>query len=252
MTFASNLKHWVKQWTTRFVRYGLLAQTEATGFDQMEGTQGSPDDPPFQHPVRRFQHYGFRSRPRVGAELICVAPRGGASNRVSVASEVPGAGPQAQEEGEVELYSEFGQRIILAKDGTITLQEPQGGKATLAQKTLSVEQTVEAQHFQGKGLPPTAMPGPGLGGGTVALQGTDAGFALTLVVAKTAPGSLVTVAFASAYQRPPVLGLCMLDSITAKAAMLTPFYAVPSAGSIQVFADGLLPGSYQFSLVIMG
>lgn len=249
---ATTLKNWVKQWSARLVRYGILAQTDATGFDQLEGTLGVPSDPLFQHPVRRFQHYGFRSRPRVGAELICVSPRGGTSNRVSIASEVSGQGPQEQQEGEVEIYSEFGQRIILSTDGTITLKEFQGGKATFSQKTLSVDQCVESQHFQGKGPTPIVTPGPGLGGGTVALRGSDAGFILNFVVVKTTPGPLAIVFFAEAYKTAPVLGLCLLDSATAKAMALTPFYALPSAASIQVLADGLLPGSYQLSFVVVG
>lgn len=253
MNLATSLKEWVKQWTSRFVRYGFLAQTEPTGFDQLEGSMGEPGEPAYQHPIRRFQHYGFRSRPKVGAELICVAPRGGTSNRVSIASEVPGEGPQNQAEGEVELYSQFGQRIFLKEDGSIHILEASGGQASFTNKILSVEQVVESQHFQGKGTAPLATPGPGLGGGIALASGTDAGFTLNLVVKMPGPGPLATVFFSSVYQVPPRgIGLCAIDVATAKAMMTSPFYVIPSTNSLQIFADGLLPGSYGLSLILIG
>lgn len=253
MSLGPTIKDWVKQWTARLVRYGILAHTESTGFDQLEGAQGDGVNPSYQQPARRFQHYGFRSRPRVGAEIICVAPRGGTSNRVSIASEVSGQGPQDQEEGEVEVYSQFGQRLRLISDGSFILKESSGGQIVFAQKVWSVDSTVESRHFQGKGAAPTAIPGPGLGGGAAIVSGTDAGFTLNLVVMKPGPGPLATVLFANAYPVPPRgIGLCALDSATAKAMTLTHFYLAPMAASLQIFADGLLPGVYNVSLLITG
>ncbi len=266
----ATLRDWVKQWAARLVRYGILAQTDSSGFDQLEGTLGEPGEPSFQHPIRRFQHYGFRSRPRVGAELICVAPRGGTSNRVSIASEVPGQGPSDQDEGEVELYSEFGQRIRLSnagrliiltkagnqielrEDGSLGIKDSFGGEINFANTVFSVDQTVESQHFQGKGAAPIAVPGPGLGGGIASALGSDAGFHLSFTVFMSKPGPLATVLFSKAYSSPPHIGVCAIDSPTATAMKATPFYVIPSHRSLQIFADGLLPGLYNLSLIIMG
>lgn len=87
----------------------------------MEGRDADPDEPESQQKMRWLQTYGIASKPRAGSEVVAVSLGGAASNRVAIASATPGAGPQTQEDGEVELYSEHGQRVVLDKDGRITV-----------------------------------------------------------------------------------------------------------------------------------
>lgn len=250
MSFA--VKEWVKQWSARLVRYGVLSCSAASGRDELEGTLVDERDLSYQHPVRRFQHYGFRSRPKAGAEVICVSPGGGASNRVSVASEVPGTGPQNQTEGEVEMYSDAGQRVVLGKEGTVLIREASGGSVLFAEGVWAVDGAVSAGHFVGSGGAPHSIPGPGLGGGAATVLGSDAGMTVNLVVKMPSPGPLCTVVFAKKYPSTPHVGLGLQDSVTAKAALLSPFYVVANAASLQLWADGLIPGAYSVGIVVIG
>lgn len=123
---SAAVKDWVRQYTARHIKWAVLAVSSIDGYEEIEGEEQGSENA-YQLPARRFQHYGYRSRPPVGSEMICVAPAGGESQRVSIASEKSGQGPDSQEEGEVEVYSKFGQRVTLDKDGAITIT----GKATV-------------------------------------------------------------------------------------------------------------------------
>lgn len=115
------LKEMLSNFGAALLRLATLDRTDATGFDQMEGYAGDAADPDDQRSVKRLQHYGLRSRPPRGSQIMLLGPGGATSQKVYVASEAPGTGPADQAEGEVELYAKPGQRVILDKDGQITL-----------------------------------------------------------------------------------------------------------------------------------
>ena len=105
----------------RLIRWTLLGRTSPSGFDQVDGREVDPSEPLVCHGARRLQHYGFRSRPPAGSEVLVLAPGGATSQKVYIASEAPGTGPSSQAEAEVELYAKPGQRVTLDKDGQITI-----------------------------------------------------------------------------------------------------------------------------------
>lgn len=110
------IKELVNNALAKCLRFGRITRSDPGGFAQMAGRVAGRADP-----IQIKQHYGFRSRPKVGSEVYGMAVAGGAANMVSVATETPGTGPGNQEEGDVELYSEHGQRVILSSDGGLYL-----------------------------------------------------------------------------------------------------------------------------------
>lgn len=110
------IKELVNNALAKCLRFGRITRSDPAGFAQMDGRVAGRADP-----IRIKQHYGFRSRPKVGSEVYGMAVAGGAANMVSVATETPGTGPDNQDEGDVEVYSEHGQRIILSSDGGLYL-----------------------------------------------------------------------------------------------------------------------------------
>ena len=123
----------------RLARIATLAATAANRKDEIDGYPVDEDDPDYQLPAERMQHYGFRSRPGKGARVVCISPEGGASQRVSVASEAPGTGPGSQAEWEVEVYAKAGQRLTYDKDGHATLQVATGKKITIQANGATIE-----------------------------------------------------------------------------------------------------------------
>lgn len=115
------LREYIRQYVARLVRWGVMSESPSQGFVRMQGREHDADEPDDQEVMRFLQQYGLRSRPRSGSEMAAVSILGASNNRVCVATETPGTGPDSQEDGEVELYAQFGQRIILDKDGMITI-----------------------------------------------------------------------------------------------------------------------------------
>lgn len=115
-------------WLARLVRKMVIGGRAARGYFSVGGYATAPTDPQQSPFVQRAQHYGFTSEPPDGTECIAVAINGGASNRVSVAELVVGE-PEI-ESGEVVLYTTFGQRILLNKDGGIVIT-PKAGQPVL-------------------------------------------------------------------------------------------------------------------------
>ena len=89
---------------------------------ELEGRAGASDEPAYQDQALIMQHYGFRSRPGPGTELLTLGHLGSPTQRVAVASETPGQGPTDQVDGEVEIYSQHGQRIRLMEDGGVRVE----------------------------------------------------------------------------------------------------------------------------------
>ena len=120
------LRETIYQYVARVVRWGVVAMPPDKGFVRMEGRDVDSHEPLYQEVLRFLQHYGLRSKPKAGSELCAVSIGGAGNNRICIASDTPGTGPDSQEDGEVELYAEFGQRVILDKDGQITITAKNG------------------------------------------------------------------------------------------------------------------------------
>lgn len=116
-----NVKALVRNYVARVIRWGTISVSPARGYVQMVGRSADNDEPESQEELRWLQHYGLASKPRAGSEIAAVSIGGAATNRIALASSTPGAGPQTQEDGEVELYAEHGQRVVLDKDGRLTV-----------------------------------------------------------------------------------------------------------------------------------
>lgn len=74
--------------------------------------------------VERFQHYGFTSHPIAGCEGIAVFPGGNRESGVIIATEDRRYRLTNLGEGEVALYDDLGQEIVLTREGIkITTEE---------------------------------------------------------------------------------------------------------------------------------
>lgn len=157
------------------LRVARLARSDAGRFYEVEGRAGAEDEPSYEDRAQFLQHYGFRSRPAADSLVATLCHMGASSQRVIVADETPGAGPSDQEEGEVELYSTFGQRIRLRtsgrltletshgsraelrEDGSVVITDAAGGQVRLADKRLTAAEDVACSHDLGTGVTPTAL-----------------------------------------------------------------------------------------------
>lgn len=126
----NDIREWVKGWCARLVAMDVLVSTSADGqTDRLAGHQGAPDDPDSPQPAKRFQHYGWSSRPGAGTEVVQVAAGGGVNNRVTVAERAPGIGPTDHEEWDAEMWHKEGQRIKHDKNGRILIDARQSPAA---------------------------------------------------------------------------------------------------------------------------
>lgn len=224
------IKNWVLQQISNLgARWARVAASSAVRVYELEGRAGGEgeegaDEEPYQDAAVIYQHYGFRSRPGPQSEIISVAC-GGTTQRVVIASETPGTGPTDQEDGEVELYAQTGQRIRLRADGSlhlsvtggavvqllangsVVLTDNAGGTATLAAGRLTVARDVARDHDLGAGSAPACAPTAALlavaEASTTAITGTDRLCRITLTVAGANPATsgmaLFDVTFARAY-----------------------------------------------------
>lgn len=77
--------------------------------------------------VELFQQYGFCSLPPKGSELVCVFAGGARDNGVAVASQGETSSMPSLVEGEVALFSKFGQKFVMKADGSIEATPKSGG-----------------------------------------------------------------------------------------------------------------------------
>lgn len=75
-----------------------------------------------------IQHYGLVSKPNAGAEAVVLFVGGERDNGVCIASQGDASKIPSIENGEVCIFSEFGQKILLKKDGSIVLTPKSGSK----------------------------------------------------------------------------------------------------------------------------
>jgi phage baseplate assembly protein V len=71
--------------------------------------------------VERFQQYGFSSHPIRGAELVTVCPGGDRAHAIVIAVDDRRYRLQGLAEGEVALYTDEGDSIVLGRNNTITV-----------------------------------------------------------------------------------------------------------------------------------
>lgn len=126
---ASEIKDFVRQQLMRLARWSTVAKTAANGWDEVTTQARGLGEPQGQDPARRMQHYGFRSTPPAGSEVVILACSGSASQRVIVASELPGAGPQSQPSGDAEMYVADGYELWIRANGA-TVKIDKNGKVT--------------------------------------------------------------------------------------------------------------------------
>ena len=184
---------------------------------------GAGDDP-YQDQALMLQHYGFSSRPRPGSEVVALAVAGYSSQLVAVASETPGQGPTDQVDGEVELYSQHGQRVQLQADGGVRIQAASGavawlkadgsvqvssgnggGVATLSGARWTVQDEAAAQRYYVTGTPPIAAGVPGVTATVTA--GADGCFSLTLIAAAITAGTVATITYTAPWSSPPLVSI---------------------------------------------
>lgn len=133
------IRQFVRTYCARLVQLLPINRSSANRYDGVDGQESAGDEPEGQRTVERMQHYGFRSRPRAPSRCVVLQVNGGAGNNVSVAEETDGLGPTDQKDGEVELYSEYGQRIRFLQDQHLRVDAPgvaevlvNGGSAKVA------------------------------------------------------------------------------------------------------------------------
>lgn len=122
-------KEWVRNWCARLVRKVTVRGRAAAGYYSTDGYRAAPTEPEQAMSVQRFGVYGIASECPDGTESIVLAIGGGASNRVSVA-ELPQGAPELQL-GEVAIWSQHGQRVLLRQDGDVVVLPKPGRKVLL-------------------------------------------------------------------------------------------------------------------------
>lgn len=73
-----------------------------------------------------MQHYGFRSRVPVGSEGVAIAIGGRSHHMIVIATEKRDTVRDDLQEGEVVIYSKFGQAITLGTDGNVHIKSNNG------------------------------------------------------------------------------------------------------------------------------
>jgi phage baseplate assembly protein V len=76
--------------------------------------------------VKVMQHYGFASLPDDDAEAVALFVGGSRDNGVVTAEQGNPEDIPKLEKGEVSLFSRFGQKIVLKKDGSILIVPKEG------------------------------------------------------------------------------------------------------------------------------
>jgi len=120
----------LRNYLASIVRRTLIATPSADGHIEVEGWGSEAGEEEGSYTARIYQHYGIASHVPEGAEAVVVAVNGGSANGAVVATELPGTRP-ALEKGEVAVYSKFGQKILLDKNGNVIITPKAGSKITV-------------------------------------------------------------------------------------------------------------------------
>lgn len=172
-------------------------------------------------------------------------------------------GANSSTPGVIELKQASGARVAITQGGDIKLTDASGHSATLSDGTLTVEDFVSAQHFMGRGSPPTVTPGLGLGGGSAFILpgASDAAFTIQMNVSMGPPDTLATVNFNKNYgSTPQGIGMCAIGAAAADTTQFIggSFNVIPARNQLQISSTvtsgpsgGLPDGSYTLSFVIL-
>ena len=179
-----------------------------------------------------------------------------------VASETPGQGPTDQVDGEVEIYSQHGQRVQLQEDGGVRIQAGSGavvwlradgkvqissgggGVATLDGARLTVQDDIASHHNFLTGAPPIVG---ALVGGVVPVitAGADGCFVLTLTVAPNPlAGDICLVTYSSSWGSAPLVSI--------SGGGPTPFTASATSTSVKISCAALPVGVYTLTITSVG
>ena len=262
MMIPKQIKAWV---TSRIQAAGAAIRVIAKSGRPVElaGRAGASDEPDYQDQALLMQHYGFRSRPGPGTELLTLGHLGSPTQRVAVASETPGQGPTDQVDGEVEVYSQHGQRVQLQADGGVRIQSGSGavvwlkadgkiqlssgngsGVATLDGSRWVVQDDIASNHNLVTGPPPIVG---ALVGGVVPVvtRGADAAFVLTLTVAPNPlAGDICLVTYSRSWGSAPLVSI--------SGGGPTPFTASPTATNLRISCAALPVGVYTLTITSVG
>lgn len=116
---ARAVREWVEARIAAIVRKQLTrGRSDARTFS-VDGYPSGADEPESGDEAARFQHYGLTSSVPNHSEVITLAIHGRGSNRVAIAERHPNE-PDC-ELGEVLLWAEGGQRVLLTKDGDVMI-----------------------------------------------------------------------------------------------------------------------------------
>ena len=260
MMIPKQIKAWV---TSRIQAAGAAIRVIAKSGRPVElaGRAGASGEPDYQDQALLMQHYGFRSRPGAGTELLTLGHLGSPTQRVAVASETPGQGPTDQVDGEVEIYSQHGQRVQLQADGGVRIQSGSGavawlkadgsiqvssgnggGVATLSGSRWTVQDEAAAQRYYVTGTPPIAVGVPGVTATVTA--GADGCFSLTLVAASLTAGTVATVTYTAPWSSPPL--------VTVSGGGPLPIVASATTTQITISCAALPVGAYVLTVSSTG
>ena len=289
MRFA-DLRRMVSEWwagvfmETRLTRVGEGTST----LDSVRMTDPSKDGPGAEINVTRWEGFGDVVCPPTDLDTIVLTKSDGAvsfalgqvSTRPTDAKQgdrglysatagtrIHLCGPRSSTPGRIFIANASGAKIEVLASGDIVLTDKDGGTATLSGSTLTVDDTVDATstlrageltespHFSGRGDAPTALAGPGVGGGSVTMLSgaSDAAFTLQIVVNMGAADVLATVTFAADYGSIPRdvhFGACSANCAVVPAA--GSFWLNPAANQIEIATTTTLPnGTYILSVGVV-
>lgn len=160
------LEERVRQYVRNQIQVSTVSRSTALGND--DGATGLPDtEQAYQRSPRRFQHFGFRSRPPKNTATLLLLVGGGQSAAVTAAEYDDTYGPSDLADGEMAIYS---------KASGAYIKIDQSGKVTI---TASTSQPVQIQAGAGANVTIDAGTGGSVkvngGGRQVAAQGDTAG-----------------------------------------------------------------------------
>lgn len=105
---------------------------------QIGGLEGETRDD-----VEHFQQYGFTSNPQAGAEIVVVCLDGRREHAVVIACEDRRYRLKNLEQGEVAIYTDQGDKIVLKRGGTIAVTASTKVEITSPSVTMSGNLTVD-------------------------------------------------------------------------------------------------------------
>lgn len=93
--------------------------------------------------VPLFQQYGLTSKPNKDSEAVVLFIGGARDNGVAIATQGNASFLPSLDDGEVAMFSEYGQTIILKKDGSI-VAKPKFGKSYRIESDVEVTGDIKA------------------------------------------------------------------------------------------------------------